>query len=116
MRTSMLDVLSQDYIKTAKAKGLPQNKILWRHAVRNAVMPVITILGSTIAAVLCGTFVIESVFNIPGLGKYFTMSVKDLDFPMIGGTTIFYGALLIFFTLVADLLYGLIDPRVKLED
>lgn len=115
MRTSMLDVLSQDYIKTARAKGLSQRGILWRHAVRNAIMPVVTIMGPTTASVLTGTFVIESIFNIPGLGKYFTMSVKDLDFTMIGGTTIFYGALLILCTLIVDLLYGFIDPRVKLE-
>ena len=115
MRTSMLDVLNQDYIKTARAKGLSQRKILWRHAIRNAIMPVVTIMGPTTAAVLTGTFVIESIFNIPGLGKYFSMSVKDLDFTMIGGTTIFYGALLIVCTLIVDLLYGFIDPRVKLE-
>lgn len=115
MRTSMLDVLNQDYIKTAKAKGLSQNMIIMRHTVRNAIMPVITILGPTVASVLTGTFVIESIFNIPGLGKYFVMSIKDLDYTMISGTTVFYGALLILCTLVVDLLYGLIDPRVKLE-
>ncbi len=115
MRTSMLDVLNQDYIKTAKAKGLSQNMIIIRHTVRNAIMPVITILGPTVASVLTGTFVIESIFNIPGLGKYFVMSIKDLDYTMISGTTVFYGALLILCTLVVDLLYGLIDPRVKLE-
>lgn len=115
MRTSMLDVLGQDYIKTAKAKGLSQNKIIWRHTVRNAIMPVLTILGPTVASVLTGTFVIESIFNIPGLGKYFVMSIKDLDYTMISGTTVFYGGLLILCTLIVDLLYGLIDPRVKLE-
>ena len=115
MRTSMLDVLNQDYIKTAKAKGLSQTKIILRHTVRNAIMPVLTILGPTVASVLTGAFVIESIFNIPGLGKYFVMSIKDLDYTMISGTTVFYGALLIFCTLVVDLLYGLIDPRVKLE-
>ena len=114
-RTSMLDVLGQDYIKTAKAKGLSQSKILWRHTIRNAIMPVITILGPTVASVLTGTFVIESIFNIPGLGKYFVMSIKDLDYTMISGTTVFYGGLLILCTLIVDLLYGLIDPRVKLE-
>ncbi len=116
MRTSMLDVLNQDYIKTAKAKGLSQGKILWRHALRNAIMPVVTIIGPTVASVLTGTFVIESIFNIPGLGRYFVTSIKDLDYTMISGTTIFYGALLVVCTLVVDLLYGLIDPRVKLED
>ena len=116
MRTSMLDVLSSDYIKTAKSKGLSQGQILRRHALRNAVMPVVTIMGPTVASVLTGTFVIESIFNIPGLGKYFVTSIKDLDYTMIGGTTVFYGALLIVCTLVVDLLYGLIDPRVKLEE
>jgi len=116
MRTSMLDVMGQDYIKTAKAKGLSQRKILWKHAVRNAIMPVVTIMGPTVAALLTGTFVIESIFNIPGLGKYFVISIKDLDYTMISGTVIFYGALLILCTLVVDLLYGFIDPRVKLEE
>ena len=115
MRTSMLDVLSQDYIKTAKAKGLSQGKILWRHALRNAIMPVITIIGPTVAAVFTGSFGVESIFNIPGLGKYFVMSIKDKDFTMISGTTIFYGGLLILCTLIVDLLYGVVDPRVKLE-
>lgn len=116
MRTSMLDVLSQDYIKTAKAKGLSQGKIMWRHALRNAVMPVVTVMGPTVASVLTGTFVVESIFNIPGLGKYFVTSIKDLDYSMISGVTVFYGALLIVCTLIVDLLYGVIDPRVKLEE
>ncbi|KIR02141.1 Oligopeptide transport system permease protein OppB [Lachnospiraceae bacterium TWA4] len=115
MRTSMLDVLSQDYIKTAKAKGLSGAQIIKRHTIRNAIMPVITVMGPTVASVLTGTFVIESIFNIPGLGKYFVTSIKDLDYTMISGTVIFYGALLILCTLIVDLLYGLVDPRVKLE-
>ena len=92
-----------------------QGKILWRHALRNAIMPVVTVMGPTVASVLTGTFVIESIFNIPGLGKYFVTSIKDLDYTMIGGTVVFYGGLLIVCTLVVDLLYGFIDPRVKLE-
>ena len=115
MRTSMLAVLSSDYIKTAKSKGLSQRQIIWRHAVRNAIMPVVTVMGPTVAAVLTGTFVIESIFNIPGLGKYFVISIKDLDYTMISGTVVFYGGLLILCTLIVDLLYGFIDPRVKLE-
>lgn len=115
MRTSTLDVLSQDYMMTAKSKGLSQAQILRRHVLRNAITPVVTIMGPTVAAVLTGTFVIESIFNIPGLGKYFVTSIKDLDYTMIGGVVIFYGGLLILCTLVVDLLYGLIDPRVKLE-
>jgi oligopeptide transport system permease protein len=116
MRTSMLDVLNQDYIKTAKAKGLSQAKIIKRHALRNAIMPVITIMGPTIASVLTGTFVIESIFNIPGLGKYYVNAVSNRDYSMVSGTTVFYGALLVLCTLIVDLLYGFIDPRVKLEE
>lgn len=115
MRTSMLDVLGQDYIKTAKAKGLSQKAIIWKHAIRNAIMPVVTVMGPITAAVLTGAFVVENVFAIPGLGKYFVQSIQNLDFTMISGTTIFYGAFLIVANLVVDLVYGLIDPRVKLE-
>lgn len=116
MRTSMLDVLGQDYIKTAKAKGLSQRAIIWRHAIRNAIMPVVTVLGPITASVLTGGFVVENVFAIPGLGRYFVQSVQNLDYTMISGTTIFYGAFLIVANLVVDLAYGFIDPRVKLEE
>lgn len=114
MRTSMLDVLSADYIKTAKAKGLSQKVIIWKHAVRNAIMPVITVLGPMTAALLTGAFVVEKIFNIPGMGKFFVQSINNLDYPVISGTTVFYGAFLVFANLVVDLLYGLIDPRVKI--
>lgn len=114
MRTSMLDVLGQDYIKTAKSKGLSQSKIIWKHAVRNAIMPVITVLGPIAAGVLTGTFVIENLFAIPGLGKMFVLGVQQQDYTLISGTTLFYGAFLIIACLIVDLLYGLIDPRVKL--
>lgn len=115
MRTSMLDVLGQDYIKTARAKGLSNTKIIWRHAVRNAIMPVITVLGPIAAAVLTGAFVVEQIFSIPGLGKFFVNSVREQDYTMISGTTMFYGAFLILANFVVDLAYGFIDPRVKLD-
>jgi len=114
-RTSMLDVLGQDYIKTAKAKGLGQSAIILKHALRNAIMPVVTILGPTIAGLLTGGFVVENVFSIPGLGRYFVQSVQGLDYTMISGSTIFYGAFLILMNLVVDVAYCFIDPRVKLE-
>lgn len=114
MRTSMLDVLSQDYIKTAKAKGLSQKAIIWKHAVRNAIMPVVTVMGPLVAAVLTGAFVVENIFSIPGLGKYFVQSVQSNNYSVIAGTTIFYGTFLILANLIVDLIYGLIDPRVKL--
>ena len=115
MRTSMLDVLSSDYIKTAKAKGLSQKLIVWRHAIRNAVMPVITVLGPITASVLTGAFVVEKVFVIPGLGQFFVNCVTQLDYPMICGSTIFYGVFLIIATLIVDILYGVIDPRIKIQ-
>ncbi len=114
MRTSMLEVLSQDYIKTAKAKGLSQRKIVWKHAVRNAIMPVVTVMGPLVASILTGAFVVENIFSIPGLGKYFVQSVQTNNYTMIAGTTVFYGAFLILANLVVDLIYGLIDPRIKL--
>lgn len=114
MRTSMLDVLGQDYIKTAKSKGLSQKKIIWKHAVRNAVLPVITVLGPIAAAVLTGAFVVENIFSIPGMGKFFVLSIQTQDYTMISGTTLFYGAFLVIANLVVDIAYGLIDPRIKL--
>ena len=115
-RTSMLDVLSQDYIKTAKAKGLSQPAIIRKHALRNSIMPVVTVLGPITAGVLTGGFVVENIFSIPGMGRYFVQSIQNRDYTLISGTTIFYGAFLIVANLVVDLVYGLIDPRVKLEE
>lgn len=114
MRTSMLEVLSQDYIMTAKAKGLSQKAIIWKHAVRNALMPVITVMGPLVAAVLTGTFVIENIFSIPGMGQNFVQCVQQNDYPMVAGLTMFYGSFLVLANLVVDILYSLIDPRVKL--
>lgn len=114
MRTSMLDVIGQDYIKTAKAKGLSQFQIIWKHMVRNAIMPVITVLGPLIAGIVTGTFVIEQIFGIPGLGKFFVQSIYDEDYTMILGTTIFYSVILVFMMFLVDLAYGFIDPRVRL--
>lgn len=116
MRTSMLDVMNSDYIKTAKAKGLSQRRIVFKHALRNAVMPVITVLGPIAASILTGAFVVEQVFNIPGMGKFFVMAIKEKDYMLIAGTTIFYGTFLVIATLIVDLMYGVIDPRVKLTD
>ncbi len=116
MRTSMLDVLGQDYIKTAKSKGLSQMTIIWKHAVRNAIMPVITVLGPIAAAVLTGAFVVENIFAIPGMGKFFVLSIQTQDYTMISGTTLFYGTFLVIANLIVDIAYGFVDPRVKLTD
>lgn len=113
-RTSMLDVVSQDYIITARAKGLPVFRIMFKHALRNAIIPVVTSLGPIIAGIMTGSFVVEKVFAINGIGKYFISSISSRDYPLIMGTTIFYGALLIFCNYVVDLLYSVIDPRIKM--
>ncbi|MDP6376128.1 MAG: ABC transporter permease [Pseudomonadales bacterium] len=115
MRSSMLEVISADYIRTAKAKGLPATRIFTRHQLRNAILPVITVLGPAIAAITTGGFVVEMVFAIPGLGRYFVQAVQQLDYTVIMGTTVFYGAFLVFMVIVVDLVYGLVDPRVRLE-
>lgn len=115
MRTSMLDVLNSDYIKTAKAKGLSERRIVWKHALRNAIMPVITVLGPIAASVLTGAFVVEQVFSIPGMGKYFVIAITENDYLLTAGTTVFYGVFLVISTLIVDLLYGVIDPRVKIS-
>ena len=114
MRSSMLEVVGQDYIKTARAKGLSDFRIVGRHQIRNAIMPVITMLGPTVAAVLTGTFVIESIYAIPGMGKYYVESVSTNDYSMILGMTVFYGAFLIICNLIVDILYGIVDPRVRI--
>ncbi|MGG3467430.1 ABC transporter permease [Neobacillus pocheonensis] len=114
-RTSMLEVLTQDYIKTAKAKGLSPVKIVFKHALRNALLPVVTVLGSLAASILTGTFVIEKIFAIPGMGKYFVDSINTRDYPVIMGTTVFYSAILILMLLIVDLAYGVLDPRIKLH-
>lgn len=116
MRTSMLDILGQDYIKTAKSKGLSQKVIIMKHAVRNAIMPVITVLGPIAASVLTGAFVVENIFAIPGMGKFFVQSIQTQDYTMISGTTLFYGVFLVIANLIVDLAYGFIDPRVKLAE
>ncbi|RBP37242.1 ABC transporter permease [Garciella nitratireducens] len=113
IRATTLEVLQQDYIKTAKAKGLGKGAIVWKHTIRNAILPIITSLGPLIATILTGTFVIENIFAIPGLGKYFVLGVQNLDYPVILGTTIFYGSFLVFLNLLIDIAYGLIDPRIK---
>lgn len=116
MRTSMLDVLSQDYIKTAKSKGLNKRQITWRHAIRNAILPVVTILGPLLAGLLTGTFVIEKIFAIPGLGKFYIQSIQQNDYTVILGTTAFYSTVLIILVFVVDIAYGFVDPRIRIDE
>ena len=114
MRSSMLEVLSQDYILTAKAKGLGRYSIVFKHALRNAMLPTVTVLGILIANLVTGSFIIESIFGIPGMGEMFVKGIFNRDYPVILGSTIFYGAVLIFLILIVDLAYTWIDPRIKI--
>jgi ABC-type dipeptide/oligopeptide/nickel transport system permease component len=115
MRSSMLEVVNEDYIKTAKAKGLSPLRIFFKHQLRNAILPVITILGPSIAAITTGGFVVELVFAIPGLGRYFVQAVQQLDYTVIMGTTVFFGAFLVLMVILVDIIYGFVDPRVRLQ-
>ncbi|MGB7998495.1 MAG: ABC transporter permease [Anaerobacillus sp.] len=114
-RSSMIEVLNQDYILTARAKGMTTFQIVMKHAMRNALLPVITILGTLVAGVLTGSFVIEKIFAIPGMGKYFINGINDRDYPVIMGTTVFYSAFLILMLFIVDIAYGILDPRIKLH-
>lgn len=115
MRSSMLDVLGQDYMRTAKAKGLSWFKSLFKHALRNAILPVVTYLGPALAYTLTGSFVVEKIFTIPGLGREFITSITSRDYPMIMGTTIFLAFLIILMNCIVDIIYKFIDPRIKLK-
>ena len=115
MRSSMLEIIDSDYTRTARAKGLPEGWIFLKHQLRNAVLPVVTVIGPSIAAITTGGFVVESVFAIPGLGRYFVQAVQQSDYTVIMGTTVFYGAFLVVMVIVVDLIYGLLDPRVRVN-
>lgn len=114
-RSSMLDVLGQDYIRTARAKGVAPSKVLFKHALKNAVTPVITYAGPMIAFILTGSLVVEKIFAVPGLGKYFVSSIINRDYTMIMGTTIFLAIIVVIMMLLSDILYKLFDPRVDLS-
>ena len=114
MRASMLEVTMQDYIKTARAKGLVEGRIIWSHQIKNALVPIVTMLGPMVASVLTGTFVIEKIFAIPGLGQHFVNSITGLDYTMTMGLTIFYGSFLVIANFFVDIAYGLVDPRIRI--
>ena len=114
LRDKMIEVMGQDYIRLAIAKGVKPKNIVFRHALRNAILPIITIMGPTIAAVLTGSFVIEKMFSIPGLGKYFVDSINDRDYTMVLGVTVFYAIFLIVMMILVDIVYVLVDPKIKL--
>ncbi|MEM3607698.1 MAG: ABC transporter permease [Candidatus Bathyarchaeia archaeon] len=114
-RSSMLEVLGSDYIRTARAKGLPENMVIYKHALRNALIPTTTVLAVAFGFMLCGTIVIETIFNWPGIGRYATLAVLNVDFPAIMGTTVMYTLSIVISNLIADVTYAFLDPRIRLE-
>ena len=112
-RAGMLEVINQDYIRTAWAKGLPERIVVLRHALRGAMLPVVSFLGPAVAQILTGSLVVEQIFAIPGIGREFVTSATNRDYTMVMGTVILFGILLIFFNLIVDVVYGLIDPRIR---
>ena len=112
----MLQVIHQDYIRTARSKGLGERTVITKHGLRNALIPVVTVLGPLFAALVTGSMVVEQIFAIPGLGRYFVDSVAARDYPVIMGTTLLYAVVLVISNLVVDISYTLIDPRIRLED
>ncbi len=114
-RASMLQVLREDYIRTARAKGVPERRVMIRHALRNALIPVVTVLGPMAAGLVTGSLVVERIFAVPGLGKYYVDAVTARDYPVIMGTTLLYAVLLVIANLMVDITYTWIDPRIKLS-
>lgn len=114
-RASMLQVIREDYVRTARAKGLSERVVIVRHALRNAFIPVATVLGPMFAALVTGTFVVEQIFAIPGMGKYFVTSITNRDYPVVMGTTLLYAVFLAFANLAVDITYGFLDPRIRYD-
>lgn len=114
-RASVLQVIREDYIRTARAKGLAERMVILRHALKNALIPVVTVLGPLFAALVTGTFITELVFGIPGLGKYFVTSISNRDYPVIMGTILLYAVFLVISNLAVDIIYGFLDPRIRYE-
>lgn len=115
-RSSMLEVLRQDYVRTARANGLSKWRVIGKHALKNALIPVVTYIGPMVASILTGSFVVEKIFAIPGMGKYFVESVTNRDYTVLMGITVFYAAIYILMVFIVDIAYGFIDPRIKLRD
>jgi len=112
----MLEVMRQDYIRTARANGLKEFSVIYKHAIKNALIPVVTYIGPMIAAILTGSFVIEKIFAIPGIGRHFVESVSNRDYTTIMGITVFYAFFYLIMIFLVDIAYSLLDPRIKLKE
>mgnify|MGYP000813720507 CR=1 FL=1 len=115
VRSAMIDALSMDYIRTARAKGVSGKKIIFGHALKNSLIPVITYFGPMLAFIVTGSMVVEQIFAVPGIGRQFVSSITNRDYTMIMGTTIFLASLIVIMNLISDLLYKVVDPRIDYE-
>jgi peptide/nickel transport system permease protein len=113
LRSNLIEVMSQDYIRTARAKGLPERTVIWRHGVRSAITPIVTVLGLDIGILLGGSILTETVFNIPGIGRYAYEGIINSDLPVIQGTVLFGAFFIVVANLIVDIVYALLDPRVR---
>ncbi|GAQ26041.1 MULTISPECIES: ABC transporter permease [Tepidanaerobacter] len=116
MRSSMLEIMRQDYIRTARAKGVSEFWVIAKHAMKNAITPVVTYLGPLVASLLTGSFVVEKLFSIPGMGRYYVTGISDRDYSVTLGMTLFFGLFVVIANIIVDILYALIDPRVKMDE
>ena len=116
MASNLSETMNQDYISAARANGLPRRRVVWKHAMRNAIIPVITYIAPTVGAILTGSFAVEKVFSIPGMGEYFVSSISNRDYTVLMGVTLFYAIIIIVTLFFVDLVYLLIDPRIKLKE
>ncbi|OHV10891.1 oligopeptide ABC transporter permease OppB [Kushneria phosphatilytica] len=116
MRASMIEILGSHFIRTARAKGLSERQVIWRHALRPAMLPVISYLGPAIAGIITGSVVIEQIFGLPGIGRYFVQGALNRDYTLVMGTVVFYGVLIVLMNLVVDLLYSALDPQIRYDD
>ncbi|MGM8932697.1 oligopeptide ABC transporter permease OppB [Salinicola halophyticus] len=116
MRASTIEVLGSHFIRTARAKGLNEGEVLWRHAIRPALLPVMSYLGPAIAGIITGSVVIEQIFGIPGIGRYFVQGALNRDYTLVMGTVVFYGVLIVLMNLIVDLLYSALDPQIRYDD
>jgi len=114
-RSSMLEVIRQDYIRTARAKGLPENKIIYKHALKNALLPILTILGLTLPALISGSFIFETIFAWPGMGRLGYTAIMQYDYPTVMGVGLIATFLTLFGILISDILYAVVDPRIRYE-
>ncbi|GHC33547.1 oligopeptide ABC transporter permease OppB [Aidingimonas halophila] len=116
MRASMIEVLGSQHIRTARAKGLSEREVIWRHAMRPAMLPVVSYLGPAAAGIITGSVVIEQIFGIPGIGRYFVQAALNRDYTLVMGTVVFYGALIVLLNLIVDLIYSALDPQIRYDD